>query len=289
MIPARIVFFGTPHFVIPIVEKLNENYSVVGVVTAPDTLKGRGNSLTPSPIKQFVQKQLTSIPVYSPDKLTNEFAEELKALNPDIFVVAAYGKIIPNSILSVPKLGAINIHPSLLPLLRGPSPIQTAILQGVKESGITIIKMDEKMDHGPIISQWGFIISPTDTFETLQRKMFEDASVKIPVIISNYLNNPNELVEQDDSEATYCQIIKKEDGYFSLDNPPNPEMLQRMIHAFYPWPTVWTKVKTKTNEEKILKLLPNNIIQIEGKKPMGIKDFYNGYPELKQLLEGLLI
>lgn len=264
----RIVFFGTPDFVIPVLHSLCQNFNVVAVVTASDQKVGRKQVLTPSYVKQYALKN--NIIVINPDNLKN--------LNVDLFVVAAYGKIIPQNILDIPKYGAINIHPSLLPQLRGPSPIQSAILAGDSVTGISIIKMDEKMDHGPIVYAEEFVISNIDNFQTLSTKMFERSASILPKIIPAFVAGKIKLAEQDETATSFCKIIKKEDGYFDLknfsDSPTFFEKLNRMIRAYYPWPTAWTRWN-----DKIVKFLPGGLVQIEGKKPVKLEEFLRGYPE----------
>jgi methionyl-tRNA formyltransferase len=274
----KIIFFGTPSFVIPVLESLVSSFEVIGVVTAPDSIQGRKKVLTPSPVKQFALEQ--NIPVLQPHELKTEEA--------DLYVVAAYGKIIPQSILDIPKNGALNIHPSLLPKYRGPSPIQTALLHGNEKTGVSIIKMDAKMDHGPIVSQWETAISPNDTFESLHNSLFQDAADRLPAIISDFINGKITPIQQDEAGVSFCKMITRESGYFDSTNPPSPEELDKMIRAYYPWPTAWTKVRIKNNEERIMKLLPGKRVQMEGKNVMEMKDFLNGYPELTPLLEKLL-
>lgn len=268
----RLVFFGTPHFVIPVLEMLDKNYDVAAVVTTPDAKVGRKQILTPTPVALYAKKH--NIPVLKPEKLTNLIQNSgFMNLESDIFVVAAYGKIIPQEILNIPSKGALNIHPSLLPKYRGPSPLQAAILNGDEISGISIIKMDAQMDHGPIVAATEFILSEQDTFDSLSTKIFESGSKLLESILPQYIEENIYLKPQDDSKATYCQRTTKEDGYFDINNPPTPEILDRIIRAYYPWPTVWTKW-----EGKIVKFLPGGLIQMEGKKPMPLKDFLNGYP-----------
>jgi|Napbiome12C3dose_1001474.scaffolds.fasta_scaffold00049_29 methionyl-tRNA formyltransferase len=207
----------------------------------------------------------------------------------DLAVVAAYGKILTKEELNTPKYGCINVHPSLLPKYRGPSPIQTAILNGDKTSGITIIKVDEEMDHGPILYQESLELSDKDTFDSLSKKMFLRSAEILPEIINKFVADTIEdfvqgIVqpkEQNHSEATFCKLLTKEIGYFDINNPPTPEQLDRMIRAYYPWPTAWTKWKSK-----IVKFLPNEMMQMEGKKVISLQDFLNGYPDfpLKNLL-----
>lgn len=189
----------------------------------------------------------------------------------DLGIVAAYGKILTKKKLETPKFGCINVHPSLLPKYRGPSPIQQALLNGDKTSGISIIKMDEKVDHGPIIYQQSLELSSSDNFDILSKKMFLLASEILPQIINDFIQGKIELVAQNDKETTYCELLTRDSGYFDIDNPP--ENLDRMIRAYYPWPGVWTKWNGK-----IVKFLPDRKIQMEGKKVLSKNDFLNGYP-----------
>lgn len=218
-----------------------------------------------SPIKEALSKHFTLV-----DSL-----EEA-----DLGVVAAYGHILPEEDLEKPKFGCINIHPSLLPKYRGPTPIQEAILNGDKISGLTIIKMDKEIDHGPIISQDTIERSSSDNLETLSNKLFQLAADKLPKVIEDFTQGKINPIPQDHSQATYCQRLTKESGYFDINNPPSTEVLNRMIRAYYPWPGVWTRWNNK-----IVKFLPENMLQMEGKKAIPMRDFLNGYPDfpLQQL------
>ena len=278
----KIIFFGTPKEVVPVLENLTKHYDVVAVVTAPDQKAGRKQLLTPPPVKVFAEAN--NIPVFQPEKLS--IPHSLFPIpETDLFVVAAYGKIIPNSILELPKLGAINIHPSLLPKYRGATPIQSALLNGEKTSGITIMKMDAEMDHGPILQQIPFTLESTDTFGWLMQSKFAQAANLLPHVLDEYVAGKLKPQPQDDSQATYTKMITKEDGYIDIDNPPTLEKLDEMIRAFHPWPTVWTKWKMENGKWKILKLLPNDHFQLEGKKPVSRKDLFNGYPEIREKVE----
>lgn len=191
----------------------------------------------------------------------------------DLAVIAAYGKILTSNELNTPKYGCINIHPSLLPKYRGPSPIQSAILNGDKFSGISIIKMDEEIDHGPIIYQEGIELYDNDTFDTLSKKMFLKSAEVLPKLIPDFIKGKITPIPQNHQQVTYCSQLTRESGYFDINNPPSSEILDRMIRAYYPWPGVWTKWNNK-----IVKFYPEGKIQMEGKKVMPIKDFLNGYP-----------
>lgn len=261
----RIIFLGTPNYLDPIIKSLDEHFDLVKTIRKTDDLN-------------------------------HETMKQLNNLQPDLLVVASFGKIIPQQILQVPKLGAINIHPSKLPKYRGPSPIQSQILQGITDSAISFILMDEEVDHGPIIYQEPFQILGTDTFESLLHKMFGASAALIPTVIKSFVDKKLVPLPQNDQEATYCKEIKKEDGYFDINNPPSPERLDEMTRAFHPWPGCWTKWNGK-----IVKLLPNPhviargespvdsrvpeatwqsrfLFQMEGKKAVPLKDFLNGYP-----------
>ena len=284
----KIVFFGTPSFVIPVLDALQKNFNLVGVVTTPDTIQGRKKILTPTPIKQHCLDQKLSIPVITPEQLTDQTMKQLQELSPDLFITAAYGKFLPEEILSIPKLGSLNIHPSLLPKYRGASPIQTAILNGDTETGVTIIKMDDQLDHGPILIQKTMQLHGKETFESLHTELFQVAAELLPTTIEGWKNGTLKAVPQDESQAVLCKKITKEDGYFSIERPPKPEVLDRMIRAYYPWPTAYTKLPLKHAEVKIVKFLPERRIQVEGGKPMGLKEFLNGYPELQTTMQKLL-
>jgi methionyl-tRNA formyltransferase len=304
----KIIFFGTPDFVIPVLNSVAKNFNVVGIVTAPDRPVGREQKLTPSPVKQHLlethkvilnvsegskrdsssstQNDKKEILILTPEKFDESTTEQLQNLQPDLFVVAAYGLIIPKSVLEIPKLGALNVHPSLLPKYRGASPIQSAILNGDTISGISIIKMDEQMDHGPIVYTEEISLSDKDTFESLSKKMFEVAAEVLPEVIRQFTEGRLNPVTQDDQKAIFTKIIKKEDGYFDIENPPSPKILDRMTRAYYPWPGVWTRFNGK-----IVKFLPSSshpelgsgstkfLIQMEGKKPIKLEDFLHGYPD----------
>lgn len=279
----KVIFFGTPDLVIPVLETLCRNFNLVGVVTAPDRPVGRKQVLTPSAVAQRARQDGLNIKnIFKPERLDDQLIRQLTKLSPDLIIVAAYGKIIPQTILDIPRLGALNIHPSLLPKYRGASPIQAAILAGDSSSGVTIIKMDVQMDHGSILAQEEIKLSEEDTFDNLSNKLFQQAANLLIKILPDYIGRKIQPMGQDHQQATYCKLIKKEDGYFEFNNPPSPQQLERMIRAYYPWPTAWTIWK-----DKVVKFLPKGVVhpqqigvQLEGKKPVPLKDFLNGRPDL---------
>lgn len=198
----------------------------------------------------------------------------------DLGVVAAYGHILSKEELNMPKYGCINVHPSLLPKYRGPTPIQQTLLNGDKTSGITIIKMDEEIDHGLIIYQETLDISDNDNLESLSNKFFQRAADILPKIIEDFVSGKIIPQGQNHAKAEFCLKLTRNSGYFPIENPPDSDTLDKMIRAYYPWPGVWTEWNNK-----IVKFLPNNILQMEGKKAMPAKDFLNGYPDFpRQLL-----
>ncbi len=281
----KIVFFGTPDFVVPILDQLNKTHQVIGVVTMPDQIDKKKN-LTPTPVKKYALEN--NIPVFP----TTDFGQS----QPDFFITAAYGKIIPQKILEIPKYGSINVHPSLLPLYRGPSPITAAILNSDKKTGVSIMQMDQEMDHGPILKQFEHLIKPIDTFETLAFKLFQIAADNLPDILNKFAQGKIKTETQDHKKATFVKLITKKDGYFDLSTIENLNSeleiknwkleIDRKIRAYYPWPTAWTILKTK-NKNLRTKFLPGEKFQVEGKKPVSLKDFLNGYPEMRDILKKL--
>jgi len=211
---------------------------------------------------------------------------------PDVGVLASYSRILPIDELKAIPHGILNLHPSLLPKYRGPSPVQTAILNGEKQSGITIIKMDEEIDHGPIVSQLEETILPEDTSESLYRRLFNIGSQKLVTILPDYLEDKIKLKSQDHSQATYSKKLSRDSGKIDWQKPP--EYLERMVRAMFPWPGTWAEIRDTryeiskpTKRLKILKAhlesgrLVLDLVQLEGKKPVTFKQFREGYPEAK--------
>ncbi len=274
----KIIFFGSKEFVIPVIEAISDEFDLLGIVTVPDQPVGRHYKLSPTAVKQYFLD--SHIPIFDPVDLDQEFINNLSDLDPDLLVVAAYGMFLPDQLLKIPQFGVLNLHPSLLPKYRGPSPIQNAILNGDQETGMTYMLLDQKMDHGPIIYQTRMDILNQDNFETLGNKLFQYSATEVTNIIKEYTNGKLIAQEQNHTQATFTKLIKKEDGYFDINNPPTSEVLDRMTRAYYPWPNAWTRWNNK-----VVKFLPNQMVQMEGKKPVSLKDFLNGYPDfpIKQL------
>ncbi len=274
----KIVYFGTSQFSAHILEELikygreNKRWKIQTVITQSDKPVGRKKQLQSSEVSQLAEKY--NITTLKPTKLNSQFVTDNSSkLECDLFIVASYGKIIPQSILDIPKLGSLNVHPSLLPKYRGASPIQTALLNGETETGISIMLMDAEMDHGPILKTKHISISQSDNYQTLSERLSQESASLLIETINQFLDKEVVPIEQDHSAATFTNILTKEDGYFDINQPPTQDILYRMIRAFYPWPGVWTRWSNK-----VVKFLPNKMIQMEGKKPMSIKEFLNGYP-----------
>lgn len=274
----NIVFFGTPRFAQIVLENLiASEFKPSLVVTAPDAKAGRGQMLTPPPVKQNALGagiRLTQKTEFDPKDFTG--------LNPDLAILVAFGQIIPKEILEIPKLGFLNIHPSLLPKYRGPSPIQTAILENEKTTGVTIIKLDEELDHGPILGRREVPIEENDTHLTLIEKLGAIGSNLLLELLPDYVSGNLKLQDQDHVRATMTKKITKEDGHIDLHNPPNPQDLNRMIRAYYPWPTVWGEIIVQSDKGKVqrVKLLPEKMVQVEGKNPVPREEFAKLYPTL---------
>ena len=228
-----IVFFGTPDFATPIL-KILENAEMAPklIVTSPEKPLNYGSRSS----------------VVRPEKLKDEkFLNQLCALNPDLFVIASYGKILSKEILDIPKYGTLNMHPSLLPKYRGPSPIQSAILNGDKETGVTIMLTDEKMDHGPILANFKLqITNPKITYKELEKELAELGGELLVKTIPDWLSGKIKPKEQNHSKATYTRKIIKEDGLINWSEPA--EVIERKIRAYNPWPgaySFWLKNNKK--------------------------------------------
>ena len=299
----RIIFFGTPSFAIPTLKRLlQETDEVVAVVTQPDREKGRGRKVVPSPVKEFALQH--KISVFQPKKVKDEnFYENLKALQPDLIVVVAYGQILPKSILDIPRYGAINVHASLLPKYRGASPIAWAILKGEKRTGVTTIKMDEGMDTGDILLQKEIILGERETFESLHDRLALLGEEVLMETLERMKKGDLTPIPQDHSEATFAPPFKKEDG--RIDWKKEAREIDCQIRALNPWPGTFTEWNGR-----LLKIFSGEVrqgiskgeagrvvwvgadfievetgngsllikeVQLEGKRRMSVKEFLSGH------------
>lgn len=294
----KIIFWGTPDFAVPSLDALNNLGLVSLVITQPDRPAGRGQKNTESAIKQAALKN--NIEVLDPDKLDNNFVKKLQKYLPATFVVVAYGKIIPQSILDLSDRPALNIHPSKLPILRGPSPIQTAILEGFISTSVSLMQLDKKMDHGPILSQIEAKIEANDDYLSLAERLSQLGANLLADNILGYLSGQITPLSQDDGQATYCQMIKKEDGL--IDWHKKADNIHNQVRAYSLWPKAYSQldsltikiIKTEIVDKKIgvgkIEFDKNNLIvgtgdkslkilalQPAGKKVMSASQFIRGY------------
>ncbi len=229
----RIVFMGSPDFAVPSLEALAGRYPVVGVVTQPDRPAGRGGTLKPPAVKEAALR--LGIPVIQPEKLRQpEAMEQLRAWQPDVIVVAAFGQILRPAVLELPPFGCVNVHGSLLPRWRGAAPIQAAILAGDAETGITIMKMDAGVDTGPILSQRAIPIAPDETGGSLFAKMAALGADLLLETLPRYLAGEIQPRPQPEEGVTYAPMLKKEDGLLDFSQPA--AALERRVRAMNPWP-----------------------------------------------------
>ncbi|HSW87813.1 MAG TPA: methionyl-tRNA formyltransferase [Candidatus Saccharimonadales bacterium] len=292
----NIIFFGNTKYSVIDAEALHKHFGLTAVVTIPD--KEIKKNIVQSPVKTFALAN--NIPVIEAEKLTLSIIDQIKQLHPDFLVVADYRLIIPQELLRVPKFAPLNIHHSLLPKYRGPSPVPSTLLAGEKKTGVTIIIMNDKVDDGDIVAQKEYTIQPEDTSETLLTKLNQLGSQAVIEVIEHF--NEIKPIKQDESQASFTNYMEKQHGYIDTANPPTPEKLDLMMRAYHPWPGVWSTVKLRDKEVRIkfspapvgAKHLPAGrkgllpLIQVEGKKPQTIKDFLNGYPEATQWLATIM-
>jgi methionyl-tRNA formyltransferase len=234
----RVIFLGTPEFAAIPLEALahDARYQVVGVVTQPDRAAGRNRAPEP-PVKRAAVR--LGIPVFQPESLRDPAAvEQLAALQPDAGVVAAYGEILRKNVLAIPPHGYLNIHPSLLPRHRGPTPVPGAILAGDTETGVTVMLLDAKMDSGPILAQQRIPLPPDARSGPLTEQLFTLGSALLLEALAGYAAGTLDTIPQDDSQATYTKLLKKEDG--KIDWGTAAIQIERMTRAYHPWPGAHT-------------------------------------------------
>lgn len=296
----KIIFFGTPDYVIPILEKLHKYHEIVAVVTQSPKPMGREKKLTYSAVDTWAYKK--HIP---------KFFEYSELPDADMGVCASFGMIIPKIILDKFKYGIINIHPSLLPNFRGSSPIQATLISGINPTGVSIIKMSEKMDQGPVLTQFKEEVFEDDTNESLRNRLFEKSAQILVEMIPAYVEGKIKLKHQDEEKATFTTMIKKDDAYIPLEYlknameinlstekwnigfmknysvVPNAKTIDQFIKAMGFWPIAWTKITIRGKESR-LKILSSHIneesgyleldeVQLEGKKPASWKQFKGAY------------
>jgi len=300
----RVVFMGTPEFAVPTLERLidGDAFEVVGVLTQPDRPAGRGRRPTPSPVRRVAEAH--GIPVWMPVRLRGnlEIFDTLRELAPDVIVVAAYGLILPPEVLEIPLHGCLNVHASLLPRHRGAAPVAAAILNGDSETGVTIMLMDEQMDHGPILAQRATPIRPDDTQATLTQRLAHLGAELLVEVLPRWVAGEIEARPQEHEKATYAPMLKKEDGRIDWSAPA--ARIERMTRAYDPWPGAWTTfngqrfkivrgkavdLKTAAVPGQVIEtsqglavatgegILVLERVQLAGKRAMSVEEFVRGH------------
>jgi methionyl-tRNA formyltransferase len=310
--PLRIVYFGTADFAVPPLEALlgsPERFSVLAVVSQPDKPVGRKGDVTASPVATVARGR--GVTLLQPKTLRDDAAQrQLAGLEADIFIVAAYGKILPQTVLDLPRLCCLNLHGSLLPRHRGASPIQTAIAEGDAETGVCLMVMDAQVDHGPVIATVKLPIAPDDTHATLEAKLGGAAAGLLVDNLVEFAEDRMKAAPQDHDRATFTKILSREDGFVAWRDE-DAATIERKLRAFTPWPgayAVWMRkgapLRLKLLGVEVAEAPPGTApgavtkgaggapvvtaksgalvlheIQPEGKKPIPWKAFLNGYPD----------
>ena len=236
----RIVFMGTPEFAVPSLRALCEHgYEVVGVFTQPDRPKGRGNKLTPSPVKEYALAQ--GIPVFQPEKIRRDGVDDLRALAPDLCVTAAFGQILSQEILDIPPMGSVNVHASLLPRHRGSAPINWAILQGDRQAGVTTMMMARGIDTGDMLLKAATDILPGETAGELTLRLSEIGASLLLETLQGMTDGSVKPIPQDEAQMTYDPMLTKQMGI--IDWSESAEAIVNRIHGLNPWPGCSTAIQ----------------------------------------------
>jgi methionyl-tRNA formyltransferase len=299
----RIVFFGTPELAVPSLDAVAGRHTVTAVVCQPDKAQGRSKKLVPPPVK--VRALELGIPVHQPAKLNDgAFEAWLRAQAPELCVLVAYGRILKQPILDVPRHGFLNLHPSLLPKFRGPSPIQAALLAGDAETGVTIMRIEAETDAGAILLQRRHAIEDEDTTETLTGRLGRFGAELLVEAIDRVARGEATYVPQDSSRATHCRLIAKEDA--KIDWRLSAREIHNRVRAFVPWPVAYATLHGEilrifgaralpgstprppgaivdvTKDALVVAtgsgLLAIDRVQVPGKRPMTTAEFLRGHP-----------
>jgi methionyl-tRNA formyltransferase len=307
----RILFAGTPSLAVPCLQKIAPGFEIIGVLTSRDQPAGRGRGTVQSPVKEAAVS--LGLPVLQPERLDALFIEELRALQPQLLVVAAYGKIFRPVFLDLFPQGGINVHPSLLPRYRGPSPVSAAILAGDAATGVTIQRIAQKFDTGDILRQGRHPLDGTETTAALTESLAaEGAELLLAVLTEIARGCPPAPVVQSEADATYCHPVRKENGQLRWDEPA--VQIERKVRAFDPWPRAFTTYRADTLLLLKSHVYPDTLapesgseapglvfaadrghgllvgtgrgvlaverLQLQFKKPLDWRAFLNGHPEI---------
>lgn len=301
---------GTPGFALPVLSVLlDAGHQVVGVYTQPDRPAGRGKKTVPSEVKAFALER--GLPVFQPKSLRRDEGarRELASLSPELIVIAAYGLFLPAEVLTLPRLGCLNVHPSLLPRYRGPSPVASAILNGDTVTGVTIMQPDEGMDSGPIVAQRQTHIYSDETTEDLTLRLFQMGAILLAEILPAWERGEITPRPQDSSQATTTRLLSRDDGKINWSRPA--AYIARQVRAYYPWPSCFThwrgallkvleasEARPEAHGEGAASASPGQVValseggagvvtgdgilelrrvQLEGRRAIGIKEFISGH------------
>jgi methionyl-tRNA formyltransferase len=303
--PLRIAFFGTPQFAVPTLQRLlASRHPVVGVVTQPDRGRGRGQKVTDAPVKTLALEH--GVPVFQPERLRlPDVRETIGAWRPDLGVVAAYGKIIPEELLELPRLGMINVHASLLPKYRGAAPVHRAIIDGEVETGVTIMRLVRELDAGDMIAKIRRPIGPDDTSAVVERDLAGLGAALLVEVVDRLAEGPVAEERQDFMMASYAPRLTKEEGLVDWTLPAS--FIHNRVRGLYPWPHAYTYLdghrlillQTRVEDEPasespgtVLAVTRDTVhvatghegrlailqVQPEGRRPMSVRDFLAGHP-----------
>lgn len=258
----KVVYMGTPDFAVNTLEAIvKEGHEVALVVTQPDKAKGRGKKLQFTPVKEKALEY--NLEVAQPEKVREEpFIERLEQINPDVIVVVAFGQILPERILNIPRYGCINVHASLLPAYRGAAPIQWAVIDGLEETGVTTMYMEKGLDTGDIICQSKLRLAKDETGGSLFDRLADEGAKLLITTLKQLADGTAIRTKQDDSQASYAKMLSKEMG--RLDFTKDAVELERLIRGMNPWPSAYTRIKDKT-----LKVFAAEVVESVGDAEAG--------------------
>src|SRR4051812_40893646 len=290
----RVLFIGTGEIGVPVLRWLMESreHELVGVVTQPDKPVGREQRIEAPPIKAAMDGP--DVPVFQPKRI-KDAVEEIRSLNPDVIVVMAYGQILPRTVLEIPRIACLNLHASLLPRHRGAAPIQAAIVAGDRETGITVMYMDEGLDTGDVLLEKRIEIAPNETGGSLHDRLAEIAPAALNDALTQLQSESAARTPQDSPAATYAPKLERADGRIDWSEPA--ALIERKIRAFDPWPGAFTILRDDTGRERKLKIFRAHVVnepgplsfpagdsllaldevQLEGKRRMSAPEFLRGY------------
>lgn len=298
---------GTPVFAVPVLAALLEGrHEIIGIISRPDRPIGRGQKVSAHPVKRYAVDH--NLCIFQPPSLKSEEAQrQISKLKPNIIIVAAYGKYIPNTILDIPQYGCLNIHPSLLPKYRGPSPVSTAILSGDDTTGVTVMKITDMMDAGPVVASREMAIEADDTTENLTQRLFEMGAELLIETLPDWASGKITAEQQQSTLVTTTRLLTRQDGKIDWAEPA--DLIARKVRAYHPWPGSYTTLKGKllkiitahTQNSVELSVPPSNVLspsedilavataqgaliidtlQIEGGKPTTAREFLLGHSDI---------